>query len=136
MTEEKYQKYMEEKIDFITKEEFSKLTKNKNIEIKYINESYGKGVFSTKEFKYGEIIFYEEPLSSQINVNNDESIKTCTFCMRSFNKPNNIKFKLKECEKYYPKEIFYCNDCTFELYCSIDCNFIYQIKKKKKKLIN
>jgi hypothetical protein len=104
----------------IIDEEFSFLTKNKNVSVKYIDEYKGKGVFSKKEFKFGEIIFYEEPIVSQKNINNDEKTKNCSYCLKNF-KPDYYKFKKTEYEKYYPKEIIQCDSCDMEYYCSIEC---------------
>ena len=105
--------------------DFETITKEiPQITVNYINHEKGKGVFSNKSYKFGEIIFIEEPLISHRCIDQN-SIQSCSHCIRSFLSP---KLAFPKDKKFidknsydYISEPLNCNFCQLELYCSEKC---------------
>lgn len=107
------------------------------IEVKYIGYEKGKGVFATRDFKYGDVIFKEKPLCSQQKVmcfsldkNNivKKKITTCDYCLKSNIPFTSLEEQLKtamdeeEYLKFMPNiEYKSCDSCYEVNYCSAEC---------------
>jgi tetratricopeptide (TPR) repeat protein len=112
-------KLQKEKVNF----DFSIIAKDlPQISVKFIDEIKGKGVFSNNEFKFGDLIFLEEPLVSHRCVD-DKKIDSCSHCLRTFLPPKKAfpfdKYFIKENYQYIKNPIS-CDSCL-ELYCSEVC---------------
>jgi tetratricopeptide (TPR) repeat protein len=92
------------------------------ISVKFIDEIKGKGVFSNNEFKFGDLIFTEEPLVSHRCVD-EKKIQSCSHCLRTFLPPKKAfpfdKNFIKENYQYVKNPIS-CDSCL-DHYCSETC---------------
>jgi len=61
---------------------YRSLLEGKNLEVKYISKAYGKGLFSTKDIKEGEVVFFETPIISQQWTRNKLLAYCCSECMK------------------------------------------------------
>jgi tetratricopeptide (TPR) repeat protein len=108
---------------------FSTKAKGQPVEVKWISMHKGKGVFASRNFKEGELITHEDPISSHRVLNKNAAVKCCGFCMRSYLSPENLG---SNGSKYW-KEMYngpkpewtYCEHCKGddigEFYCSKTC---------------
>eukprot|EP00026_Physarum_polycephalum_P008497 Phypoly_transcript_08585.p1 GENE.Phypoly_transcript_08585~~Phypoly_transcript_08585.p1 ORF type:complete len:482 (+),score=27.99 Phypoly_transcript_08585:45-1490(+) len=107
---------------------YASIIKDLGVEPRYINTTKGKGLFATKDFKTGDVIFQEDSLAIALDPECPDNI-TCTHCMRFVEdvdaQIDRCKLKLndedrgnlRKCEIYKP---FHCPDCG-TVYCSSDC---------------
>ncbi|ESO97001.1 hypothetical protein LOTGIDRAFT_231752 [Lottia gigantea] len=102
-----------------------------NVEVQFINESKGRGLFARQEIKEGEAILDEKPLvSTQFLWNELYKYTACEYCLRSLETAeamarrltNNPALSLPhpECCALDPSEFVVCPQCQV-LYCSEEC---------------
>eukprot|EP01080_Neovahlkampfia_damariscottae_P006622 gene6622-10788_t len=105
--------------------DFSLITKDiPQISVNYIGSEKGKGVFANREYKFGDVIFIEEPLVSHRCID-EINIESCANCLRTFLPPKKAypfdkKFINKESYNYVSKPL-QCQTCGLEKYCSESC---------------
>ena len=109
---------------------YNHFTKDLSIEVKYISNGKGKGLFAKKCFNQGDQILKEDPLvSAQFLWNEFYKYQACEYCLRSLEDAEcmaqrlsanpNLKLLYKENYKAYPKENYVrCPQCevTIALY--------------------
>jgi tetratricopeptide (TPR) repeat protein len=105
-------------------DDFAVICKNTpGIRVEYQDFLTGKSVFATKDFKFGEVIFVEEPLVSKRCID-DRKIKSCENCMRTFLSPQEaFPFEMKFIGDDYDwvSDPIICKHCNREHYCSRKC---------------
>ncbi|XP_020279033.1 SET and MYND domain-containing protein 5 [Pseudomyrmex gracilis] len=103
----------------------------KDFYIKIINNEKGKGLFSNRTFKEGEIIFEEKPvICCQFSWNSDYGYLACDHCLRPLETAEenvrrltgnpNIILPHAECCETNKNSITECPACGAK-YCSIEC---------------
>ena len=97
----------------------------------------GKGLFATRDYAEGDIIFVERPLvSAQFAWNAAYKYLACDHCMQSLETAEQMVRRLTgnssltlphaECCSVRPSEHVVCH------YCSVSCIFIYRVVQKKR----
>ncbi|XP_067884766.1 histone-lysine N-trimethyltransferase SMYD5 [Heterodontus francisci] len=101
------------------------------VEVRFISNQKGKGLFASKDIKKGEPIFVEQPIvSAQFLWNALYKYKACDYCMKSLEtaeensrrlsgNPSLILPHLEQCS--VRKELLVTCPACLELYCSVEC---------------
>ncbi|XP_041057438.1 SET and MYND domain-containing protein 5 isoform X1 [Carcharodon carcharias] len=101
------------------------------VEVRFISNVKGKGLFASKDIRKGETIFVEQPIvSAQFLWNALYKYKACDYCMRSLEtaeenscrlsgNPNLILPHPEQCS--VRKELLDTCPACQELYCSVEC---------------
>ncbi|XP_076044541.1 SET and MYND domain containing, class 5 isoform X2 [Oratosquilla oratoria] len=106
-------------------------SEDSGVEVRIIGEPIGKGLFATKSFKEGEVIFEERPLvSCQFLWNAAYGYLACDFCLRPLETADENARRLTQNPKLvlpYPEccdtrkeSVIECPQCDAS-YCSQDC---------------
>lgn len=99
------------------------------MEVKWINETRGKGVFARSNISKHDIVWTEEPLISFRNITDRSSVRACSYCLRTILRPEDLNEKLRSLySKIYPSKpptlipCEYCKDHVLcEYYCCEEC---------------
>lgn len=104
-------------------DDFNEITKEiPGIKVEFINFQKGKGVFATKDYKFGDLIFSEEPIVSQRCID-EKDISSCHHCLRTFIPPKKafpFQIQFLTDDYHYVEEPIKCRSCKIE-YCSKEC---------------
>jgi len=104
---------------------FKPLTRNMDIEVRYINRVRGRGVFALRDFFEKEIVYLERPLLSIRNVDmSKEAIQTCAYTLKSIIPPEDWQAPWDDAVKSYmekhniSKDTWkYCPHCKDDALC-------------------
>ncbi|EDV22754.1 uncharacterized protein TRIADDRAFT_28394 [Trichoplax adhaerens] len=112
---------------------FQFFTKDLPVEVKYINNARGKGLFATNCFNEGDEIFKENPLvCAQFLWNEFYKYEACEYCLRSLEdaetmarrlsgNPNVVLPHKEYCSTYAMENYVKCPRCQVTMYCSSTC---------------
>jgi hypothetical protein len=103
-------------------------TNGSNVVVHFKNLDEGKVVLSQKDFKKGDIVFEEIPISSHVNITDfvDKKKIYCNHCLKVSINQSDMKEKLEIpvdslMKEYTPKEFVECDHCHKEMYCCDTC---------------
>ncbi|XP_060076891.1 histone-lysine N-trimethyltransferase SMYD5-like [Ylistrum balloti] len=102
-----------------------------NVEIRQIDLSKGKGLFATKDFKKGDVLFEERPIvSSQFLWNEFYNYTACEYCLKSLETAEtqcqrltenpSLSLPFPECCEAQPAQYVMCPQCQV-VYCCDGC---------------
>ncbi|RXG62403.1 SET and MYND domain-containing protein 5 [Armadillidium vulgare] len=128
-------KYKKPKLIKMARSKDSTIT-NSDFKISFIDEIKGKGLFATRNYLEGEIIFEEEPLvSCQFLWNKAYGYLACDFCMRPLENPEeNVRRLTQNYELSLPYPELYENVVS-RVQCSL-CGVSYCCESCKEKAWN
>ena len=111
-------------------EYYPALCTGKNVQVRNVDSTLGKGVFSTLSVSAWRTVYKEKPLVSCVIPGDPLEGQTCKWCMRSYVTKEQTPLLLQDiyCIAYptlssanMPKGWQFCSHCHQELYCSCEC---------------
>eukprot|EP01129_Flabellula_baltica_P008561 TRINITY_DN3413_c0_g1_i1.p1 TRINITY_DN3413_c0_g1~~TRINITY_DN3413_c0_g1_i1.p1 ORF type:complete len:516 (+),score=90.63 TRINITY_DN3413_c0_g1_i1:131-1549(+) len=115
---------------------------SEGIEIRYVSEEKGKGMFATRDFKEGDVVLVERPLFGQQWMKNRQVAFCCAHCMRFLGPDifSQVYFLLgkdltidglpfPDLAPDLPEPII-CEGCNIDFYCSTECQEISSVHHK------
>eukprot|EP01121_Diplochlamys_sp_Union-15-3_P010339 TRINITY_DN2893_c0_g1_i1.p1 TRINITY_DN2893_c0_g1~~TRINITY_DN2893_c0_g1_i1.p1 ORF type:complete len:394 (-),score=42.95 TRINITY_DN2893_c0_g1_i1:4-1185(-) len=108
-------------------EYYHTLIEDAPIQVQWISETKGKGLFATKHIKEGDCIYQETPLvSAQLLWNKKNGFLACLHCQKSLETPINMARRLSEKHDLPELEFSSCSNNDTSLYVKCDnCNEIF-----------